>query len=112
MGQLQSINHIVVLMLENRSFDCLLGKLYPKSDTFEGLSGSEQNPDADGANPPHFPDVPTIFNRLEQAGIDSWKIYFHDFAQAHTLLQLFLLGSHFHSYGQFQADCSRRRQPL
>ena len=43
-------------------------------------------------NPPYFPDVPTIFNRLEEAGIDSWKIYFHDIAQAHTLLQLFLLG--------------------
>src|SRR5262249_53671806 len=56
-------------------------------------------------NPPHFPDVPTIFNRLEQAGIDGWKIYFHDVAQAHTLLQLFLLGSHFQSYRQFQADC-------
>src|SRR6266566_1599442 len=28
MGQLQNIDHIVVLMLENRSFDCLLGKLY------------------------------------------------------------------------------------
>jgi phospholipase C len=27
MRQLQSINHIVVLMLENRSFDCLLGNL-------------------------------------------------------------------------------------
>src|SRR6516164_9871990 len=50
MSQLQSIDHIVVLMLENRSFDCLLGKLYPKSDTFEGLSGSEQNPDAHGAS--------------------------------------------------------------
>ena len=132
MGQLQKIDHIVVLMLENRSFDCLLGKLYPKSDTFEGLSGSEQNPDAHGAsitvwnnpgtdeatmripNPDpgelwtdinmqlfgNFPNVPTIFNRLEQAGIDSWKIYFHDIAQAHTLLQLFLLGSHFQSYRQ------------
>ena len=44
MGQVGSINHIVVLMLENRSFDCLLGKLYPKSDTFEGLSGTEKNP--------------------------------------------------------------------
>ena len=50
MGQLQKIDHIVVLMLENRSFDCLLGKLYPKSDTFEGLSGSEQNPDEHGAS--------------------------------------------------------------
>jgi phospholipase C len=234
MSQLQRINHIVVLMLENRSFDCLFGKLYPKSDAFEGLSGSEQNPDAHGAsitvwnnpgtdeatmripnpdpgelwtdintqlfggpsaprpgqvptmdgfvrnylvqqplnptetydpksvmhyftpeqapvlstlakqfavcdrwfasapcqtwpnrwfvhaatadghennNPPHFPDVPTIFNRLEQASIHNWKIYFHDFAQAHTLLQLFLLGSHFHSYRQFQADCQSNTPP-
>src|SRR6516164_7815459 len=48
MSQLQSINHIVVLMLENRSFDSLLGTLYPKSDSFEGLTGNEQNPDASG----------------------------------------------------------------
>ena len=46
MGQLQNIDHIVVLMLENRSFDCLLGKLYDKSASFDGLSGTEQNPDA------------------------------------------------------------------
>jgi len=62
-------------------------------------------------NPPYFPDVPTIFNRLEEAGIDSWKIYFHDIAQAHTLLQLFLLGSHFQSYRQFQADCQAGKLP-
>lgn len=62
-------------------------------------------------DPPHFPNVPTIFNRLEQAGIDSWKIYFHDIAQAHTVLQLFLLGSHFHSYRQFQADCQTGQLP-
>ena len=49
MSQLQSINHIVVLMLENRSFDCLLGTLYPTSNSFEGLNGTEQNPDANGA---------------------------------------------------------------
>jgi hypothetical protein len=35
-------------MLENRSFDCLLGKLYSKSDNFEGLNGDEQNSDAQG----------------------------------------------------------------
>jgi len=35
-------------------------------------------------DPPHFPDVSTIFNRLELVGIDNWKIYFHDFAQAHA----------------------------
>ena len=39
-----AIEHVVVLMLENRSFDCLLGRLYPKSDRFDGLAGSESNP--------------------------------------------------------------------
>ena len=43
MGSLQKIDHIVVLMLENRSFDSLLGTLYPKSDSFEGLNGSPPN---------------------------------------------------------------------
>jgi phospholipase C len=38
------IEHIVVLMLENRSFDCMLGRLYPKSEAFDGLDGSETNP--------------------------------------------------------------------
>src|SRR5580692_4422793 len=47
-NQLSSINHIVQLMLENRSFDHMLGFLYPKSDTFEGLTGSESNTDASG----------------------------------------------------------------
>jgi len=230
---LQKIDHIVVLMLENRSFDSLLGTLYPKSDSFEGLNGTEQNPDANGTpvvvwnspgidettmripnpdpgelwtdinmqlfgnsapapgqrptmvgfvqnylaqqqlnpqqtydpksvmhyftpaqlpvlsqlaqkfavcdhwfasapcqtwpnrwfvhaatadghennDPPHFPNVPRIFNRLEQAGIDSCKIYFHDIAQAHTLLQLFLFSSHFQSYRQFQADCQTGQLP-
>lgn len=39
----QRINHIVVLMLENRSFDNLLGRLYPKSGQFNGLEGQEKN---------------------------------------------------------------------
>jgi phospholipase C len=37
------IQHVVVLMLENRSFDCMLGKLYPKSAEFDGLGGTESN---------------------------------------------------------------------
>jgi phospholipase C len=45
---LPMIKHIVVLMLENRSFDNLLGRLYPKSDTFDGLSGNEFNLDVGG----------------------------------------------------------------
>ncbi len=36
MTRLQSIEHFVVLMLENRSFDNLLGGLYPKSKDFDG----------------------------------------------------------------------------
>jgi phospholipase C len=36
-----SIKHVVVMVLENRSFDSMLGKLYPKSSSFDGLSGDE-----------------------------------------------------------------------
>jgi phospholipase C len=36
---LNQIEHIVVLMLENRSFDCMLGKLYAPSPQFDGLTG-------------------------------------------------------------------------
>lgn len=35
--------HVVVLMLENRSFDCMLGMLYQSGDTFDGLTGTERN---------------------------------------------------------------------
>lgn len=45
MGNLSGrIEHVVVLMLENRSFDSMLGKLYPKGPGFDGLSGEESNP--------------------------------------------------------------------
>lgn len=44
MPALTGIDRVVVLMLENRSFDCMLGKLYPKADAFNGLSGHEFNP--------------------------------------------------------------------
>jgi phospholipase C len=54
-NQLPSINHIVQLMLENRSFDHMLGFLYagtgnvsPTGQPFEGLTGSESNTDANG----------------------------------------------------------------
>ncbi|GAB2585694.1 phosphoesterase [Dyella jejuensis] len=52
---LSAINHIVVLMLENRSFDHMLGFLYtdagnvsPSGQPFDGLTGKESNPGADG----------------------------------------------------------------
>jgi phospholipase C len=37
------IQHVVVLMLENRSFDCMLGTLYPASPDFAGLTLNESN---------------------------------------------------------------------
>lgn len=37
------IDHVVVLMLENRSFDCMLGRLYPDDPDFKGLTLNESN---------------------------------------------------------------------
>ena len=37
------IKHVVVLMLENRSFDSMLGMLSESDETFDGLTGEEQN---------------------------------------------------------------------
>jgi phospholipase C len=44
MAAQDGIEHVVVLMLENRSFDSMFGNLYPKSAGLEGLSGNETNP--------------------------------------------------------------------
>src|ERR1700689_5297180 len=57
---LSSVNHIVVLVLENRSFDHMLGFLYADSGNvspttkqpFEGLTGKESNSDATGTSVP------------------------------------------------------------
>ena len=35
------IQHVVVLMLENRSFNSMLGRLYPDRPDFDGLTGAE-----------------------------------------------------------------------
>jgi phospholipase C len=52
-NQLGKIQHIVQLMLENRSFDQMLGFLYdgtqpPRGQQFDGLTGNETNPDEAG----------------------------------------------------------------
>jgi len=52
MASLRQIEHIVVLMLENRSFDCLLGQLYVGRPDFNGLTGSESNPYTAGGGDP------------------------------------------------------------
>src|SRR5271168_65516 len=54
-NQLAKIEHVVQLMLENRSFDHMLGFLYsdagnisPIGQPFDGLTGTESNPDDTG----------------------------------------------------------------
>ena len=58
------IKHVVVMMFENRSFDCMLGFLYrdsnnvsPLGHPFEGLTGDETNPDDHGNTIKVFPIV-------------------------------------------------------
>jgi len=54
-NQLGNIKHVVQLMLENRSFDQMLGFLYedthnvsPSGHDYDGLTGHESNPDGTG----------------------------------------------------------------
>ncbi|HKY03667.1 MAG TPA: alkaline phosphatase family protein, partial [Blastocatellia bacterium] len=59
------ITNVVVLMLENRSFDNVLGTLYPRSDSFEGLPLDSKNYSSNGVahrvnNNPDSTAVPPI----------------------------------------------------
>ena len=45
---LDSLKHVVVLMMENRSFDHLLGSLKAVDPRIDGLTGDESNPDTSG----------------------------------------------------------------
>jgi len=61
---LASVDHVVVLMLGNRSFDHMLGFLYPgkvspSGQPFDGLTGTESNPGSDGQ--------PVTVSRIEPA---------------------------------------------
>jgi phospholipase C len=55
MAGISSVEHVVLVMLENRSFDHMLGYLYPASATFDGLRGDESNSAADGTPTTVFP---------------------------------------------------------
>jgi phospholipase C len=46
---LDNLKHIVVLMMENRSFDHMLGALMKTNPKINGLTGNESNPDTNGA---------------------------------------------------------------
>ena len=45
---LDALKHIVVLMMENRSFDHMLGDLKKVDPRIDGLDGTETNPDSNG----------------------------------------------------------------
>jgi len=45
---LDQLKHIVVLMMENRSFDHMLGALKAQNPAIDGLTGAESNPDTAG----------------------------------------------------------------
>ncbi len=49
---LVKLKHVVVLMLENRSFDHMLGGLKATDPAIDGLTGTEFNFDIDGKNAP------------------------------------------------------------
>jgi phospholipase C len=79
---LTSVEHIVVLMLENRSFDHMLGFLYagqgnvsPTGQAFEGLTGTESNPDSTGAAVPVSRIEPTTPNAYFMPGADPGEGY-------------------------------------
>lgn len=81
-NQLSKIQHIVVLMLENRSFDHMLGFLYadqgnksPAGQPFEGLTGKESNPDANGKPVPVFKIKATDQNAYFMPGADPGEGY-------------------------------------
>jgi phospholipase C len=82
MSELSRIDHIVVLMLENRSFDHMLGFLYsdsgnksPAGQPFEGLTGSESNPDGSGKTVPVFKIQATDSNAYFMPGADPGEGY-------------------------------------
>jgi phospholipase C len=89
-SQLSQIDHIVVVMLENRSFDHMLGFLYadsantsPSGQPFEGLTGNESNPDGSGGSVKVFPIQATAAHPYFYPGADCGEGY------ANTNAQLF-----------------------
>jgi len=82
-GNLAAINHVVVLMLENRSFDHMLGYLYSASGNvspqtgqpFEGLTGAEQNPDGQGGTVGVYQITPATPNAYFMPGADPGEGY-------------------------------------
>jgi phospholipase C len=82
MAGLSSVACVVVLMLENRSMDHMLGYLYstegnvsPRGQPFAGLDGSESNPDAHGNAVSVFPIQASTPNAYLMPGADPGEGY-------------------------------------
>jgi phospholipase C len=82
MSPLTQVSHIVVLMLENRSFDHMLGFLYadsgnksPSGSAFAGLGGTESNPDGTGKAVPVYKIKTTTPNAYFMPGADPGEGY-------------------------------------
>ncbi|HEY1917306.1 MAG TPA: alkaline phosphatase family protein [Streptosporangiaceae bacterium] len=89
-NQLPAVQHVVQLMLENRSFDHMLGFLYAASGNvsatgapFEGLTGQESNPGTNGSPVTVFKIDPTTAGAYFMPGADPGEGY------ANTNSQLF-----------------------
>jgi phospholipase C len=52
---LDNLKHIVVLMMENRSFDHMLGALMAQDKRIDGLDGAQKNPDTTNTDIPVKP---------------------------------------------------------
>jgi phospholipase C len=79
-NNLASVNHVVVLMLENRSFDHMLGFLYPgnvspSGQPFDGLTGTESNPGSNGQPVTVFRIEPTAPDAYYMPGADPGEGY-------------------------------------
>src|SRR6202167_5759953 len=81
-GTLAAIDHVVVLMLETRSFDHMLGYLYsaqgnvsPSGQPFEGLAGTEQNPDGKGGTVGVYQITPSTPSAYFMPGADPGEGY-------------------------------------
>jgi len=89
-NRLGSIEHIVVLMLENRSLDHMLGYLYAdrgnvsaSGQPFDGLTGHESNPDPSDKQVPVFRIDPTAADVYFMPGANPGEGY------TNTNVQLF-----------------------
>ena len=109
----QKLEHLVVLMMENRSFDHILGGLKKVNSAIDGLNGDESNPDTTGSpvqvsddadfqfdlqDDPghHFPDVDLQLFNGDHSGAPNMqgfvKAYFNktgDVKKSHNIMKYF-----------------------